>query len=75
VKLHIGHVLCHWSNGLEQSSTEGGSLQMLRCSRYIMWFHCVWSMSGSSRLLTQVHEKIPKTACTSLPEDEHLVVW
>jgi len=41
VKLHIGHVLCHWSNGLEQSSTEGGSLQMLRCSRYIMWFHCV----------------------------------
>jgi len=20
VKLHTGHVLCHWSNGLEQSS-------------------------------------------------------
>jgi len=29
VKLHARRVVCHWSNGLEQSSTEGGSLQML----------------------------------------------
>ena len=47
-------------NGLEQSSTEGGSLQILRCSQHVMWFHCVWSMSGSTKLLISMHEKIPK---------------
>ena len=36
VKLHYRCVLCHWSNGLEESSTECGSLQMLPCSHYIM---------------------------------------
>jgi len=47
---------------------------MLHCSHYIMWFHCVWSMSGLTRLLVRMHEKIPKkTACISVPEDEHLV--
>jgi hypothetical protein len=75
VKLHAGRVLCHWSYGLEQSSTEGGSLQMLLCSHYIVWFHCVWSMSEPTRLFIWMHEKIPKkTARRSLPEDEHLVV-
>ena len=60
MKLHAGHVLCHWSNGLEQSNREGGSLHMLRSSHYIMWFHCVWSMSGLTILLILVHEKMPK---------------
>jgi len=67
--------LYYWPNGLEQSGTEGGSLQMLHCSHYIIWFYCVWSMSESTRLLIWKHDKIfKKTACTSLPEDEHLVV-
>ena len=28
MKLHARRVLCNWSNGLEQSSTEGVSLQI-----------------------------------------------
>ena len=34
MKLHAGHVLCHWSNGLEQSSTEGGSLHVTLLTLY-----------------------------------------
>jgi len=33
---------------------------MLHCSHYIMWFHCIWFMSGLTRLLIRVHEKIQK---------------
>ena len=57
MKLHAGHVLCHWSNGLVQSSTEGGSLHMLLT---LYRGFIVWSMSGLIRLLIRMHEKIPK---------------
>jgi len=33
---------------------------MLRYSHYIVWFHCVWSMSGLTRLLIWMHEKNTK---------------
>jgi len=74
VKLHAMHVLYHWSNGLEQSSTEGGSLQMLRC----ISISCGFIVSGRCQdqpafLYVCMKKYQKKTARTSLPEDEHLV--